>query len=86
VPRGPPPKRDELAILRAFLSDDDPAFVLKEIGEKLDINKETVRYQIKQRELVERGLLGRKKPSQQTVLYWITQDGIEYYAQRTGSD
>lgn len=86
MPRGPPPKKDELSILRAFLTDDDPAYVLSEIAEKLEINKETVRYQIKQNELVERGLLARKKPGPRTVLYWITPEGLQYYVERTGND
>lgn len=86
MPRGPAPEADELSILRAFLSDDDPAYVLSEIAEKLGMNKETVRHQIKQKKLVERGLLARKKPGSRTVLYWITPDGTQYYVEQTGND
>jgi len=86
VPRGPAPEADELRILRAFLSDDDPAYVLSEIADELEVNKETVRHQIKQKKLVERGLLARKKPGSRTVLYWITPEGIQHYVERTGND
>jgi len=86
VSRGPAPEADELSILRAFLSDDDPAYVLSEIADKLEMNKETVRHQIKQKELVERGLLKRKKPGSRTVLYWITPEGVQYYVEQTGND
>jgi len=83
---GPDASCSDTEILSAFLADSDPAYTVAEIAEKLDLNPETVRHQIKQQQLVERGLLERKKPGQRTVLYWISDAGVRYYASSTGND
>jgi len=78
--RGPDPQIRELAILREFVLSPDPAFVPKEIADALDVTTEGARHQMQR--LVDRGLLKRKKPGQRTVLYWISEDGKQYYAER----
>jgi len=80
VTRGPDPQITELDILREFVISPDPAFVPKEIGEKLNVTTEGARHQMNN--LVERKLLAKKKPGERTVLYWITEDGERYYAER----
>jgi len=80
VTRGPDPQITELDILHEFVISPDPAFVPKEIGEKLNVTTEGARHQMNN--LVERELLAKKKPGERTVLYWITEDGERYYAER----
>jgi len=77
--RGPDPEIQDIEILKVFVADQAPAFVPKEIGEALDVTTEGARHQMEN--LVDRGLLGRKKPGERTVLYWITEDGYTYYAE-----
>jgi len=81
--RGPDPEIDELAILREFIVSPEPAFVVQEIADELDVTAEGARHQMSQ--LVERGLLKRKKPGERTVLYWVTDAGQRYYAERADS-
>lgn len=82
--RGPDPEIEEVDILRAFLSSTDPAFVPAEIAEKLDVTSEGARHQMNR--LVEKGLLGKKKPGKRTVLYWITDEGRERYFDQTSTE
>jgi predicted transcriptional regulator len=78
--RGPDPEIRDVDILKIFVGNQhDPAFVPTEIADELDVTTEGARHQMEK--LVERGLLGKKKPGQRTVLYWITPDGYEYYAE-----
>lgn len=79
MPRGPDPEIDAISILHQFVVSPEPAFVPSEIAEGLDVSTEGARHQMEK--LVERGFLKRKKPSQRTVLYWITTSGQEYYAE-----
>lgn len=81
--RGPDPEITPLLILHEFVVSPDPAFVPSEIAEKLDVTTEGARHQMNK--LVERGLLGRKKPGERTVIYWITPEGRQYYAENTSS-
>jgi predicted transcriptional regulator len=77
--RGPDPDITDIDILKIFVGSREPAFVPSEIADDLDVTTEGARHQMEK--LVERGLLGKKKPGQRTVLYWITDDGYEYYTQ-----
>jgi|GEM_PF-489650 len=79
VPRGPDPEIKALDILSIFVLSTDPAFVPAEIAERLEVTTEGARHQMNK--LVENGLLAKKKPGKRTVLYWVTEDGIEYYAE-----
>ena len=74
---GPDPEIDPISILRVFLGSTDPAFVPSEIADDLDCTTEGARHQMNQ--LVERGFLSKKKPGQRTVLYWVTDEGRQYY-------
>lgn len=75
--RGPDPEISAISVLRVFLSDRDPAFVPSEIAAELDCTTEGARHRMNK--LAERGLLRKKKPGEQTVMYWITPEGEEYY-------
>lgn len=79
--RGPDPTITTLDVLRVFLSHDDPAFIAPEVAEELDVSLEGVRNRLNR--AVEDGYLAKKRSGSRTVLYWITQDGIEYYAEQT---
>jgi len=81
---GPDPDIEDVQILRIFLSSADPAFVASEIADKLDVTTEGARHQMNN--LVDRGLLEKKKPGRRTVLYWITEDGQTYFFEETGGD
>lgn len=83
MPRGPDPEIDELDILRVFLSSSDPAFTAGEIAAELDVTDEGARHRMNK--LVDRGLLEKKKPGQRTVIYWITDKGLQHYVDTTGS-
>lgn len=84
MPRGPDPEIKAVDILRIFLSSTDPAFVPAEIADELDVTTEGARHQMNR--LVDEGLLERKKPGPRTVLYWITEEGQEYYFDNTASE
>jgi len=77
VARGPDPQIRDVDILHVFVSSADPAFVPSEVADALDVTTEGARHQMDN--LVERDLLGKKKPGQRTVLYWITPAGRDYY-------
>ncbi len=79
--RGPDPEIDPISILREFIISSDPAFVPSEIAESLDVTTEGARYQMNK--LVESGYLDKKKPGKRTVMYWITDEGLRYYATET---
>jgi len=81
VTRGPEPQIAPTEILRAFLSHSDPAFVPSELAEELGYTTEAARHRMEK--LVERGLLAKKKPGDQTVMYWITDEGEEYFFENT---
>jgi DNA-binding MarR family transcriptional regulator len=81
VSRGPDPEIKAVDILRVFLSSPDPAFVPAEIADELGVTTEGARHQMNR--LADRGLLEKKKPGSRTVLYWITEDGREYYFRET---
>jgi predicted ArsR family transcriptional regulator len=78
---GPDPQITAVDILRVCLSSPDPAFVPAEVAAELDVTTEGARHQMTQ--LVDRGLLERKKPGSRTVLYWVTDAGREYYFEET---
>jgi len=82
--RGPDPSIPDLDILRFFLKSGDPAFVPVEIAKELDASVATARNRMDS--LAARGLLYKKKPAERTVLYWITEDGKNYYLDNTGSE
>jgi len=84
VARGPDPEITTVGILEAFLASNEPAFVVAEIAEKLDCTVEGARHQMQN--LVEEGYLDRKKPSQRSVLYWVTDEGRQYYFETISSD
>lgn len=77
--RGPDPEIGAVEILKQFVISPDPAFVPSEIAEELDVTTEGARHQMNN--LVDRGLLAKKKPGERTVLYWITPEGKQYYAE-----
>jgi predicted transcriptional regulator len=79
VTRGPDRDVDGIDVLHEFVISPDPAFVPAEIGDSLGVTKETARNRMN--ELVDLGLLEKKKPGQRTVLYWITKEGREHYQQ-----
>jgi len=81
--RGPDPEIQPVDILEVFVGNQDPAFVPKEIAGFLNVTTEGARHQMDK--LVEQGLLGKKKPGERTVLYWITPDGYEYYAENASA-
>jgi predicted transcriptional regulator len=83
MPRGPDPEIDAISILEQFVLSTDPALVPAEIAHELDVTVEGARHQMNN--LVDRGLLDKKKPGQRTVLYWVTDDGREFYATERGS-
>jgi predicted transcriptional regulator len=74
---GPEPDITAVDVLHEFVVSTDPAFVPSEIGDRLDVTTEGARHQMNN--LVEQGLLAKKKPGKRTVLYWITKDGREFY-------
>jgi predicted transcriptional regulator len=74
---GPDPEIDDLSVLETFLSSSEPAFVPSEVAENLDVTTEGARNRMNK--LAERGLLEKKKPGQRTVMYWITEEGTQYY-------
>lgn len=78
VARGPDPEIGPVDILQQFIVTAEPAFVPKEIADGLNVTKEGARHQMER--LVDEGLLARKKPSSRVVIYWITDDGKQYYA------
>jgi len=78
VPRGPDPSIDAVSILHEFVVSPEPAFVPKEIADRLGVTKEGARHQMEN--LVDDGYLERKKPSSRVVLYWITEEGERFYA------
>jgi len=80
VTRGPDPTITAEKVLHEFVVSSDPAFVPSEIAEALDVTSEGARYQMNK--LVDRGLLGKKKPSSRTVMYWITPAGRDFYAEK----
>jgi len=77
--RGPDPEIEPVSILEIFVVSPEPAFVPKELGERLDVSTEGARHQMDR--LVERDFLQKKKPGERTVLYWITTEGQEHYAE-----
>lgn len=79
VTRGPDPKIDPLDLLHEFVVSPDPAFVPSEIAESFDASAETARTAMNK--LVEDGYLGRKKPGERTVIYWITPEGRRHYSE-----
>jgi predicted transcriptional regulator len=81
VTRGPDADIDAISVLRVFLSNSDPAFVVSEIAEDLEVTPEGARHQMNK--LVERGLLAKKKPGKRTVIYWITDEGVQHYVEET---
>jgi predicted transcriptional regulator len=81
--RGPDPEITAFDILSVFVGSDDPAFVPAEIAAELDVTTEGARHQMDN--LVRKDLLAKKKPSQRTVLYWITPAGYEYYTENASS-
>lgn len=83
VNRGPDPDIDAVSVLEIFLASSDPAFVPAEIARELDVTNEGARHQMER--LVDEGLLHRKKPGQRTVLYWVTDEGREFYFQNKDS-
>lgn len=84
VTRGPDPEISAVDIIEIFALSTDPAFVPAEVADELDVTSEGARHQMNN--LVEKGYLKRKKPGSRTVMYWVTDEGIEYYATETGSD
>jgi predicted transcriptional regulator len=66
-------------VLAVFVASPDPAFVPSELGDELDVTKEGVRYHMER--LVDEGLLEKKKPGARTVMYWITDDGRQYFVE-----
>lgn len=84
MPRGPDPQISDIEILRVFLSETDPAYVPSEIGDRLGVTAEGARHQMER--LVDRGLLGKKKPGERTVLYWITPEGVDYFWEESGAN
>jgi predicted transcriptional regulator len=66
-------------VLAVFISSSDPAFVTAEIAEELSVTREGARYKMEQ--LVDEGLLNKKKPGSRTVLYWITDSGRKYFVE-----
>lgn len=83
VTNGPDPEITDIEILRVFALSSDAAFIASEIADELDVTTEGARHQMNN--LVERGLLRKKKPGQRTVLYWITNSGVDYYADNSDS-
>lgn len=81
--RGPDPEIETVDILRQFVLSTEPAFVPREIAEELDVTTEGARHQMER--LVENELLARKKPSSRVVIYWITDEGKQYYADNADS-
>lgn len=73
----------QLAILEEMVVTPEPAFIASEFIADLEYTEEGIRYNLDQ--LVEQGLLDRKKPGPRTVLYWITKDGRDAYAEHAGS-
>jgi len=82
--RGPDPSIPDVDILRVFLRSSDPAFVPIELANELDAGVETARNRMDS--LADRGLLHKKKPGKRTVMYWITEDGKQFYFDKTGSE
>jgi DNA-binding HxlR family transcriptional regulator len=74
---GPQRQYTRLDALRYFLSHDDPVFVAGELESEAPVSKTVVRRRLV--ELHDDGLLGRKKPTEHTTLYWITDAGQQYY-------
>jgi DNA-binding MarR family transcriptional regulator len=68
----------DITILRYIAVSPDPAFVPQELAHELGINKETARNRMN--DLVDMGLLSRKKPGARTVMYWITTEGKQFYS------
>jgi len=80
--RGPDPEIRDVDLLEVFVSNiDEGAFVPSELGDALDVTAEGARHQMDN--LVDRGLLEKKKPGERTVLYWVTHQGIRHYAQNS---
>lgn len=82
--RGPDPEIDHLTILEIFLKSTEPAFVPAELAQIVDVTTEGARHQMNR--LVDAGHLSKKKPGQRTVIYWITDEGREYYFDNIDSD
>lgn len=82
--RGPTPKVGENDILGFMISHDSPAFVVSEIAEEFDVEPPTARNRME--EMVDDGLLERKKPSERVVFYWPTAEGQAYYVEHSSSD
>lgn len=75
--RGPDPEISTIDILEQFIVNPDPVFIASEIAEKLDVTEQGARHRLNK--LSEDKLLRKKKPGSKTVMYWITEDGIDYY-------
>lgn len=80
---GPEPSITPEKVLQIFVNSPDPAFVPSEIAEELDVTTEGARHQMEQ--LVEKGYLGKKKPGQRTVMYWLTPEGHAHYAENAST-
>lgn len=82
MPRGPDPSIDPNEILRIFALSTDPAFVPAEIAERMGVTAEGARHRMNK--LVEQGYLAKKKPGERTVIYWLTEEGLDHYAEVSG--
>lgn len=67
-------------VLAVFVASPDPAFVPLEIGDELGVTSQGARYHMER--LVDEGFLEKKKPGTRTVLYWITDDGRQYFVEQ----
>lgn len=76
--RGPDPEVSELEILHYFVTSAEPAFIASEIASEFDTTIEGARHRLEK--MVEQDLLRRKKPGNRTVIYWITDHGMQYYS------
>lgn len=78
---GPDPKVDAESILAVFVVRADPAFTAIEIANELDYTRQGVRNRLDA--LTEQGLLRSKSPGERTRIYWISEEGHQYYYDRS---
>jgi len=81
MPPGPDPEIDRMRILEIFVVSPEPAMVPSEIADDMEVTTNGARHQMDN--LVERGFLDKKKPGERTVIYWITQEGANHYAEHS---